>query len=183
MLTSQVPGALASVAKLIQGGGGVQRAVNLIVQALVLSTSEEDDANFDEFSTVNERASGSSHVATKEEAKQGSVSRPHSGDLAAERAAAGQSNNGANRKYHQRADPSASFSEALSAADNSNSITRRESLASESIRLLSASVRNSHDFGLFPWDVLAAHAIAAMAALLSGKFLLKVFLQVNLLRM
>ena len=49
----------------------------------------------------------------------------------------------------------------------------------EWFNLLSTIAKSSSNLEWFPLDVLMAHALVAMVALLSGKFLIKVFLKVS----
>jgi len=177
-----VPSAVASMFEVC---GGVQRAVNLIEQALLLTISEDDESNqsHGRTNTNTSRIISSlldpRHATATSTASSGSASAPShdtskklpDNNLTAACAAAGLTND------HNHESPSAG--RASAAASYSFGTGVHMVAGREWFNLLSTIAKSSSNLEWFPLDVLMAHALVAMVALLSGKFLIKVFLKVS----
>lgn len=175
----------SAVASMFEVCGGVQRAVNLIEQALLLTISEDDESNqsHGRTNTNTSRIISSlldpRHATATSTASSGSASAPShdtskklpDNNLTAACAAAGLTND------HNHESPSAG--RASAAASYSFGTGVHMVAGREWFNLLSTIAKSSSNLEWFPLDVLMAHALVAMVALLSGKFLIKVFLKVS----
>ena len=180
-----MPSAVASMSEVVRSGGGVQRAVNLIEQALLLTISEDDESNqsHGRTNTNTSRIISSlldpRHATATSIASSGSASAPShdtskklpDNNLTAACAAAGLTND------HNHESPSAGRASAASSYSFGTGV--HMVAGREWFNLLSTIAKSSSNLEWFPLDVLMAHALVAMVALLSGKFLIKVFLKVS----